>query len=274
MIVRESWEVLKKDKEIMWFPVLSMIVSIVAIILFCIGIFVYAWKGDFETASSVNPEDTNILGVAVLFVFYIVMNFIANFFTAGLYIIAHGRFSGQDLSFGDGFSGAVNVAGKIFVWSLIQATVGMLLNMLANRSKLLGKIVAMILGAAWAIMTYFSLPSLVIGKKTVGDSFSESATVIRRTWGETIIIAFGSGLFFSLIIFLGIALAIGIIVLAPTFTVVLSVLFLLIVFLIGTSIVSASLGAIFKLALYEYATTGVVPSGFTPELITGAVRAG
>jgi hypothetical protein len=93
------------------------------------------------------------------------------------------------------------------------------LQFIADRSKLVGKIVASIFGAAWAILTYFSLPSLVIGQRTVKESFKESAALIRKTWGETIIVNFGVGFFFGILFFLGLALSIGIIVLVPIFAI-------------------------------------------------------
>ncbi len=43
-ITRESWELLKKDKEIMWFPVMSAIVSLVALVVLA-GVFYFAVLG-------------------------------------------------------------------------------------------------------------------------------------------------------------------------------------------------------------------------------------
>jgi hypothetical protein len=36
--------------------------------------------------------------------------------------------------------------------------------------------------------------------------------------------------------------------------------------------VSSTLSSIFKLAIYEYARTGNVPEGFTPEVVINAVQ--
>src|SRR3989338_4270130 len=94
MVVKESWAILKKDREILWFPVLSAIALLVAYAVIAI----------------------------------------ANFFQAGIMIIAHGRFNGQDLAFGDGLRGASSKFGKIFVWSLISATVGIIFDQISRRS--------------------------------------------------------------------------------------------------------------------------------------------
>lgn len=272
MIVQESWKILKQDKEIMWFPVLSAITSLVALMIMAgIGFFVLL-DGNVENLKGASKEGMGDFSYVILFIYYLVMFFIVNFFQAGIYIIAHGRFNGQDLSFRDGWNGAIAQSDKIFMWSVISATVGVVLRMTSDRSRLIGRIVAALLGAAWGILTYFSLPSLIIGKKSVQDSFKESASVIRKTWGETIIVVLGVGLFFTLLFFLGVALLVGVVILVPDPIVMIGTIVLLIIFTILISVISSALGSIFKLAIYEYATTGKVPQGFSPELIQHAVK--
>ncbi|MEI6490842.1 MAG: DUF6159 family protein [bacterium] len=274
MLVRESLNVLKQDKELALFPVVSAITSLVALIAFLAIFFFSIMGGDVNFFDNSSDEQLNVLGYVIGFVYYLVMFFIANYFMAGIYTIVHARFNGTNLSFGEGIANANKNIGKIFTWSLISATVGIVLQIISDKSKLVGKIVAGLLGAAWGILTYFSLPSLVIGQRSIKESFKESAAVIRRTWGETIIVNFGIGLFFGLISFLVITVMIGVAVLVPTMEIAILLGALLIIYLIALSIISTTLGSIVKLALYEYATTGNVPLGFTPELIKGAVKTG
>jgi hypothetical protein len=273
-LVQESWNILKKDTGIAWFPVLSAIASIVAMIILSIAFFVIGLDGSISTLTY-TAGDTQYIrqwGYVTLFIYYLVMFFITNYFLAGLYTVVHGRFNGQDLSLRDGLANAQANFEKIFAWSLISATVGLVLQFISDRSALAGKIIASVFGAVWSILTYFSLPSLVIGKKTIKESFKESASLIRKTWGEAIIINFGMGLFFMLIFFGVVAFCIGLVVLVPHVVMFISVAILFIVFMVALAIISSTLQAIFKLALYEYASTGKVPEGFSPELIEGAVR--
>jgi hypothetical protein len=279
MIVKECWSILKQDTELMWFPVLSGIVSLVALIVMGLVYFFAVMGGDFHaltTLDSIQADGSSIdiVGYAFLLVYYLVMFFITNYFLAGVYIIVHARLSGSNLSLADGIRGTNAKIGKIFIWSLISATVGVILRIIADKFKLVGVIVASLLGAAWAILTYFSLPSLIVGNRSVKDSFTESAALIRKTWGETIIINFGVGLFFGLIMMFVFLLSLVIVVLAGHIVVAVAVGILFVVFLIVLSIISTTLGSIFKLALYEYALTGNIPQGFTPELVKGAVKAG
>lgn len=270
-IVMESWNVLRQDKEIMWFPVLSSVVSVIVLTIFAGVLFVTAVSGGADFLSNADEGVTSATSYAIVFVYYLLMFFIVNFFQAGVYTIVHGRFNGQDLTFSDGMRGATQNAGKIFLWSLISATVGVILQFIANRSKWLGQIVAWLLSAAWGILTYFSLPSLIVGQTSVTQSFKDSASVIRRTWGETIIINLGVGLFVSFLIAIEIIFAVGVVVLVPDINVVAGVAILSVLYFIVLSVISSSLGAIFKLALYEYATTGKIPQGFSPEVIQNAI---
>ncbi len=267
-IVRESWSVLKQDKELLLFPIVSAIISLIAIG----GLIV--WYITTKPAVDVDAVEQSMAAAeyAFLFVYYVAIFFIANFFQVGMYTIINARFNGQNLSFGGGVKGAWENMGKIFLWSLISATVGVILRTIAEKSEIVGKIVAGILGAAWSIMTYFSLISLVIGNKSVKESFKESASIIRKTWGETLIVNVGVGFFFGIIT---IAVALALFVLAflvqdPIVMIALVVLFVL--YLATLSVVSSTLGAIFKFALYEYGRTGKIIPGFTPDVIANAFK--
>ena len=276
MLVRESLNVLKRDKELSWFPVLSGIASLAALIVFVGAVFFVVMGGDIQTYTqfSNTNEQLNANGYLILFVYYLLVFFIANYFLAGMYTIVHARFIGKDLSLSEGIANANKHVGRIFVWSLISATVGIVLRIISDKSRIIGKIVAAVFGAAWGILTYFSLPSLVIGERTIKESFKESASVIRKTWGETIIVNFGVGLFFGLITFAVIAVMVGIALLVPVMEIFILLGVLFVIYIVVLSIISSTLSSIVKCALYEYATTGNVPQGFTPELIRGAVKSG
>lgn len=274
MLVRESLAILKQDKELMWFPVLSAITSLIALIIFAALFFFVVIQGGVEVFEGMNEEQLNIMGYIISFIYYLVMFCIANYFLAGIYTIVNGRFNGQNLSFNEGIKNANKHFGRIFVWSLISATVGVILRIISDKSKLVGKIVASLFGAAWTILTYFSLPALVIGERSIKESFKESAFAIRKTWGETIIVNFGIGLFFVLLTLIVLVIMLTVAVLVPDILMFILLGILFIIFFTAISIISATLNSIVKLALYTYATTGVVPQGFTPELIQNTVKSG
>ena len=272
MIVKQSWEVLNKDMEIMWFPIISFFTTIIAIVAMGAIYYFVVLGGNLEVFSHGRENVNNVAVYGTLLIFYIVTFFIVNFFEAGLFIIVQGRFSGNNLGFMDGLRGAGKNFIKIFYWSLISATVGVILRIIEDKFKLIGRIVSSILGAAWGILTYFSLPSMIVGNLSVKDSFKESAAIIRKTWGETLIVNFGVGLFFGVLTFALLALSVGTIVLIPTYQVIVTTVVLFFLALFMMAIISSTLSSIFKLALFNYARTGQVPSGFSEELIIGAIK--
>jgi hypothetical protein len=272
MIVKQSWNVLNKDMEIMWFPILSFLATIVTLIVMGVLFFFIVLGGHPEALKEGNMEANNIAVYGTVFIYYIIMFFITNFFQAGLITIVQGRFNGSNLSFMDGLRGAARNFMKIFYWSVISATVGVILNVIEDKFKFIGRIISTLLGAAWTILTYFSLPSLIVGNLSVKDSFKESAVLIRKTWGETLIVNFGVGLFFGILTFMLFALSIGSIVLIPTYQMFLTSMILLVLAIFMVVIISSALSSIFKLALYNYAKTGKAPEGFSEELIAGAIK--
>ncbi|MFM2331020.1 MAG: hypothetical protein RLZZ26_527 [Candidatus Parcubacteria bacterium] len=272
MITLQALALLKQDTEILWFPVLSTVVSIIALTIFGVVLFFVSFGGSFTAIDSVSKGGGGASFYLTLFVLYLVMYFIANFFVAGIYTIVDGRLHGQNLTFSDGINGARQNAAKIFWWSAISATVGVVLRMIEDRSSLVGKLIAGLFGVAWAVLTYFSLPAIVIGKLSVKDSFKQSAAVIRKMWGETIIINLGVGIFMTGLMFFALIVTVLVIILAPSTIVIVGMGSLFLICLVLLIVLSTTLGAIFKVALYEYAVTGQIPNGFSPELIENAVR--
>ncbi|HEY0220790.1 MAG TPA: DUF6159 family protein [Candidatus Paceibacterota bacterium] len=178
-IAIESWAVLKKDKEMLWFPILSAALSFILTLLLLSFFFFYTFSGHISNLYTFNESDFIKSNYLILFLYYVLSFFIVNFFQAAVFFVANARFNEQNISFRDGVRESLHHSDKIFLWSLISATVGIILGIISDKSKTLGKILSMILGATWSILTYFSLPSLVIGHTTVVDSFKESAYIIR-----------------------------------------------------------------------------------------------
>ena len=275
IIAKESWAIFKQDKEIIWFPIISALVAILALVGMGL-IYYFAARGDLhlslaglEQVFDEDREMNEFCIYVVFFIYYVISFSIANFFQAGLLAVVQARFSGQDLTFRDGMRAANGKMGRIFIWSLISATVGVVLRAISEKSKLIGKIVIALVGAAWNLLTYFSLPALVIGDLSIKESFKESAALIKKTWGETIIINVGAGLFFMAHIIAAIFFFGFLGFVFPSIFLVFVIL--AVIYIIGLSMIYSALNSIFKLALYNYARTGVTPAGFSPELVKNAM---
>ncbi|HMC22737.1 MAG TPA: DUF6159 family protein [Thermoanaerobaculia bacterium] len=259
-IFMESLRVLAKDKEILIFPLLSGIVTIIAFITM---VFAGVTSGVFQHFERRDP-----LTYAVLFVWYFVSWFIVLFFNVAVIHCASIRLRGGDPTVADGFRAATQHLGRIAMWALISATVGLILRVIAERANLIGKIIVGLLGAAWSIATYFIVPVMIFEKRTLRDSVKQSTQLIAKTWGESLVAAGGIGAFIMLLAVAGLVLPIAAFFISVTAALI--ALAVLVIYWIALSVISAALSGIFRTALYLYATEGRTPEGFTPDYVQHA----
>jgi hypothetical protein len=266
-IFRESLSVLMKDTELLIFPLLSGIFTILALGSMAFGGYV---TGFFQrwAASGDHSVQGNLVGYAVLFVWYFVSWFIVLFFNVAIIHCAKIRLDGGDPTVADGFRASMQHIGRIAAWALISATVGIILRIIADRAKFLGKLIASLLGAAWAIATYFIVPVMIFEKRSLRDSVRQSTELIKKTWGESLVAAGGIGAFTMLLALPSLAMPIvGVMISVPAF---LGGLLAMVIYWLGLAIVTSALSGIFRTALYLYAAEGRSPEGFNAEYVQNA----
>lgn len=185
-------------------------------------------------------------------------------------------------TFGESIRFAFSKVTLILQWSLLSATVGLLLRVLHNLASNLGKVGQLVaniliglLGMAWSIITIFVVPVLVYEGIGPIDALKKSTQVIKKTWGESLIKTIGLGLIQMLIFFLIIigsgALTYALVSAFDTTGLFVGVgIGLLLLLLAGLIFTVAS--TIFNTALYVYANNNLVAPGFKEEVMQGAFR--
>lgn len=266
-VFSRSWEITKlcfnvisKDKEILMFPIMSGIFSI----LFLVALIFPTYVLNLVDYKNVNP-------FLLLFGIYLVLAFIATFFSVATVYTAKIRFEGGDATFGESIKFAFSKVHIIFLWAIVSAVVGIILRLIeeaAERAGGIGEIVLIIVrsivGAAWAIATLFVIPILVYKGHTPFKAIGESTRTVKKTWGDSLTMSFGLGLMQFLFIVLGI---VGTIVLALIFGAfgpagVIFAVGLGIIFLLSVIILFNAMDNIYATALYIYAETGEMPKQF------------
>lgn len=270
-IFKASLEVLKKDKEILLFPILSGTFTVVAFLLLAFGGWVTGFFAAIAREEGLD-QSAQVLGYAALFVWYFVSWFIVLFFNTALVACARIRMEGGDPVTADGFKAAMDNLGAIAMWAAVSATVGVILQVIADRMKGLGDILKGLLGAAWSIATFFIVPVLIFEKRSLGESIKQSTRLVKATWGEALTAHVGVGLVSFLISIPAVAFPILGGVLFGGIGVVAG-LGIMILWWLGVAILSAALTGIFRTGLYLYATKGEVPSGLPAGLVKGAFTA-
>ena len=266
-LMGDSWQLFKKDKEVLLFPLISGICCLVVLASFAVPLII---SGSWRPASEGTSSNSHVIYYGTLFLFYFCNYFVIVFFNTALVACAVIRMKGGDPTVSDGLRAAGARLSSIAGWALIQATVGLVLRVIEDRSERLGQIIAGLLGMAWTVTSFLVIPILVIEEKGPVEALEKSGAMLKKTWGEQLIGNFSFGLVFLLlcipafvVIVLGIASGSGAGAMAG--------IVLAGVYLIGLALVQSALQAIFQAAIYLYARDGQVPQGFQANSLANAM---
>ncbi len=273
-LAKASMEILRSDKELLVFPLVSAIAVILVTLSFALPMF---GLGLFDHIADQRGGGAGMSPAfyAWAFAFYLVQYFVIFFFTSALVGAAMIRLDGGDPTVGDGLRIAGGKWRQILGYAAIAATVGMLLRALEQRAGFIGRIVTGLIGVAWTLATFLTVPVLVARDVGPIEAVKESAALLQRTWGENLIGNGGLGLALGLlnlgVIGLGLLLVVG---LASQGLSVLAVLVAVIAGLavLGLALVQSALSGIYSAALYRYAVEGNAPAGFDGALLQGAFQ--
>lgn len=267
-LFKTSLKVVRQDKELLWMPVLSALASLVTIAAVAgVGFTSGVWP---ETQAA--DGTTNYAGIALAFVLYVLLAFVALFFNAAVVAGANERLAGGDPTVGSALRAASRKAGKLLAWSVVVATVNVILQAIRERSGTLGHVLSGIAGIAWNLATYFMVPILLFDDKAIGASLKRSGGLFKQTWGETVIGQGGLGLA-GFVLGLGAVLVglLALFLLSPLGTIGLVMgVAILVLGVILTAALMSVLEGVYKAALYRYATTHQVAPGFDEAQLGGA----
>jgi hypothetical protein len=266
VLAKASWSVLRADRELLIFPLVSMVALLLVLITFAVPFVLIGGltdpRGDYSPAAIV-------LG----FLFYVVAYSVAFFFNTGLVGAAMIRLNGGDPTVRDGFRVALAHLPAIIGYAIVAATVGMVLRAIAERTGFIGQIVIGIVGFAWSIATFLVVPVMVVENVGPIGAIKRSGALVGKTWGEQLLGGIGIG-FAMLLISLGV-LAVGGVAIVALFAIapVLGVVGIaaLVVALVAVALVGSALSGIYTASLYRYATTGEA-GAFGNDAMSAAFR--
>jgi hypothetical protein len=274
---KASWNVLRSDKQLVLFPLLSSLSC-----LLVIGSFVGPAIAFIDWEAIKNAKQgqqvqamSQPLYYVLLFAFYFVNFTVISYFNAALIACAMRKFEGEDATLVSGLRVANSRLPQILGWAAVNATVGMILRMIAERSGLIGRIVIGLMGFVWTIATYFVVPVLVVEKVGPIDAVKRSAAIIKKNWGESLVINAGLGAlsFVGFMVSL-VPLVLGVVaaVQAQSPYPALVGLVIMVAMLIVLGLVTSTLQVILVAALYRFAATGLVPEHFDAQVLRQVFR--
>jgi hypothetical protein len=270
-----SFAIIRADSEMLAFPVVAGVTSI----LFTIAML-------FPTIVTKVLHQQHVvygpLEYAVTFATYFGLAFIATFFNVCVVYTTKVRLEGGDATFMQSIAFAFSRIPQIFMWSLLAASVGLVLRSLDNAARksrgiagfLIG-LIANLLGAAWSVLTLFVVPVMVYEGVGPFAAIGKSVDTLKKTWGESLIRHYGLGLVQFVLLLPAVLGFIGAIFgmsngLAPG--VGMAIIGVLILYIMAVALVFSVANSVFNTALYSYAATGKVPAGWSADTLHGAFR--
>ena len=271
-LAKECWRILMLDKEMLAFPALSTLTTIVVM-----GLIAYPlWAaGFFDYAPTTNAEEVKIFHLSMYLKYAIltiipsyVIYLIMTFYNAGLVTCAFIRLCGDDPILADGFHIAWKRLPQIFTWSLLGATVGLLLRMIKGENNLIRNLFSGALGLGWRVASFFTIPVIVAEEKGAIDALKRSGQLVKKNWGEALTLEVGLSVLaypVMLPVFGMIGVSYYVWDISPALGVSLLILAALYTFI--TSLVFSTLDAIAKAALYMFASGDQMPENFNNEIL-------
>ena len=261
---KQSWAALGRNRQLIVFPAISGLAMLIVTILFFIP-EAFAFRPILETEDPTAGQW--ITALAVLFIYYLVASFVITFSNTALVGATLKMIEGEPATVSDGIAVATSRLGKIFVYSLIAATIGVIARTITQSGRqsdnaivaILAAILGGLIQGAWSLLVFFAIPVMVVENTGVRDSLKRSFELFKRTWGEGFVGSTAIGGISCLVTLAVLLIGGGIIaagVLANAVALVILGAVLLILGLVVVSLLNGAVNGIFQASMYHYATTG------------------
>jgi hypothetical protein len=291
LLIGASWRVLKGDRELLVFPALNMLFSIIIIGLFVLlgYLILRATGGDAQSFSQQYNDSDSLPAWAypLIFVMLIPLFVVINYFTACVTAGALQRLRGKNPTISSSFQAADRVAGNIIIFSFFQGVVLWVIDSLRS-IRFIGTALAFLGEMAFTVATFFVLPIIVDNPGKLGPltATKQSTTIIKKIWGESIIVSTGmigwavlAGVAYT-VIWGVLVMLVGPIFIHPspevTTKIYIEAAIVIAPLAIGYGVIIviySALSAVATTALYLYATENKIPAGFDDEALKKSIRA-
>lgn len=205
---------------------------------------------------------------------YLVSMVVATFMNVAFYNEIFRALAGEPVSVRHGLRFALGRFPAILLWSLLAATVGLIIRAIEERLGWVGKVVMAFIGTAWSVAAVFAIPVLI--RRADSNPFAvlrDSVSTLKRTWGESLAGFVGlrlGGMLFGLF-------SIGLLVPAIVLAVALNQFWIglaagaiwLLALLVSSFFINMATH-VYRCALYVYASEGVVPLPYSADMMNAA----
>ncbi|HSX33221.1 MAG TPA: DUF6159 family protein [Candidatus Saccharimonadales bacterium] len=276
LLFQQSIKVLRTNKGLLRYVLMSMLIGVLVALPFIVLIAIDATSGNdtfIVSAHSSQSGDAQLTpaGYAVAFVYYVLAFFVTNLYAAGLVANVLDLFRGQSQPYKHYMQMARARGGTLFMFAVIEASVGLLLRLIAERSRLLVRIVVRLLGAMWSLANLFTVPVIITSNDNAFSAIKRSTKLLISTWGENLVgrVTFGAVYFLSLLLIV-LPVSIGLVLLGGAVGGGIGAgicLVIVLFFWLAYGAVMYAASSVLNAALFYYAQFRQIPAAFDPELL-------
>ena len=270
ILLRVSMDILKGNKYLLrYFLMTWLSVILVNLVIFaCIVIAFASLAGD-------SPRTYSQLEVySFVFVSYLVIYFLVNFYAAALAANLLDIFHGQPQPYKTYISATRKKLVPILVFSLISSIIGMILQFIVERIRWIGWILSWLIGTAWSLGTMFVLPIIMTSDVNALTAIKQSVHFFKQTWGENVVskVTVALPIFFLnlLVIFIFWPL-LAVTASSGHIALFIFVLFLYVFVQLNIAIVGSFASSVVNVALFYYAAYKQIPAGFDADMLNNVL---
>ncbi len=266
LLFTETFKFLWSDKEMLWVPILSGLTQLFLIGVLTVTVLIpFGFLG--EGGNTQGVQHTQGIEYLFIFVLYVISAFTIAYSQAIVTHIVYTRIRGGNATLWSGIATAGKHWMTLFAWACISSTIGIILRVIAERSSILTKIIVLILGSAWSVLTYFVVPAITIDNKSAFSAIGHSGTVFKRTWGETLVTNISFGLLFVLAIIVLSVIVVGMVIVTGAVSILFVCIPIILLAILICVVLSVVLNSVLRVLLYVYASEQIIPTNFNKELL-------
>lgn len=228
-----------------------------------------AFEASKETHKSLQLKS----GVFILWAIgYFISMILITFFNTAFYNEIIHALNGQPVSISGGLKFAFTRIKSILLWSLLAATVGIILKKIEEQFGFVGRFVVGLIGIAWSVASVFAIPIIIRSEEGHNPLkvLKTSGLLIKEKWGEGLIGYVGINSFalgFSLFSTLLCGLIAGLLIwqIESPILILVGMGCVWLITITSISYIQSIVNQIFQCALYIYASEGALPESFSVE---------
>ena len=169
-ILSYAWSFFKGNKDLLWLPIVNMImVSLIYLCLILVPPLV-AWKQISLTSISL-----------MLFLLFVTMILFKAVFRGALYACVVTRLQSKPMTVMEGVAEVLECLPSLFIYTLFDSIVGKLCSLFEDSHDLISDAIFLLLSASWKLSTAFCIPLILLEKKGPLSSIRSSVNFCSRT---------------------------------------------------------------------------------------------